>query len=490
MAMHFGEMLSERRKAKGMSIQQVANIIKIRPQIIEYFETENFAEMPPRGYAQGMISSYARYLGLNPRQVIDAYFDALSEFERDGATHVGRFQDAAADANRRGDTSRGRYLMVNGTSQGSRFGTRPQQAGYVSESSSSHQPVSASQLRPLPIVNGRAGARAPQGSGYDPSARTRTNGRPVGNFDRGQAGMTRPVGAARPGNQDPQGYRPRQGYGQGYDPRAPQGGNRPPQSRRGSYGGERRGTQRGRGGGRGRQGAPQAQRGFDVSALLSNPRIIIAGAAALLLIVVLAFVLLMRGCTSSDAPSDSVGSSTRVSTVTPQTDEDDDASSDEDDADTDDTNSPDAQAADDPIASDGAAAATAEPEQTIVKVSLKEEDTVAWIEIKLDGKSVLAKQVVGPFEQEYTVTSQIDITTDKPSAVSVYKNDEKVRYDTKVSGLAKVTILAPQPDPSTELTFDSDGDGTPDMTTEEAIAAGYEVDTATDSDSGDSSDSE
>ena len=91
MSRHFGDMLLERRRQMGASIQQVSNIVKIRPQIIEYFETENFAAMPPRGYAQGMISSYARYLGLNPRDVIEAYFDALHEYEHGvGAWDVSR----------------------------------------------------------------------------------------------------------------------------------------------------------------------------------------------------------------------------------------------------------------------------------------------------------------------------------------------------------------------------------------------------------------
>ena len=77
MAARFGDMLLEQRRRMGLSIQQVANTIKIRPQIIEFFETGNFASMPPRGYAQGMISSYARFLGLNPREVVNAYFDDL-----------------------------------------------------------------------------------------------------------------------------------------------------------------------------------------------------------------------------------------------------------------------------------------------------------------------------------------------------------------------------------------------------------------------------
>ena len=95
MAARFGEMLLERRRQLGLSIHQVATTIKIRPQIIEFFEQGNFSAMPPRGYAQGMISSYARYLGLNPRVVMDAYFDELDAYERDTAHAGGRLQDAA-----------------------------------------------------------------------------------------------------------------------------------------------------------------------------------------------------------------------------------------------------------------------------------------------------------------------------------------------------------------------------------------------------------
>ena len=37
MSSRFGGMLRERRRSLGLSIQQVANTIKIRPQIIEFF---------------------------------------------------------------------------------------------------------------------------------------------------------------------------------------------------------------------------------------------------------------------------------------------------------------------------------------------------------------------------------------------------------------------------------------------------------------------
>ena len=59
--------------------------------------------------------------------------------------------------------------------------------------------------------------------------------------------------------------------------------------------------------------------------------------------------------------------------------------------------------------------------------------------------------------------------------MTVRKNGEKVRYDTKVSGVGKVSIVAPKKDSSDEKVVDSDGDGTPDMTAAEAEAAGIDV---------------
>ena len=127
MAARFGDMLLEQRRRMGLSIQQVANTIKIRPQIIEFFETGNFASMPPRGYAQGMISSYARFLGLNPREVVNAYFDDLMAYERETSQQGGRFQDAAGYVNSRSSVDNGRFLMVQG-GRSTRYGQRPQQA--------------------------------------------------------------------------------------------------------------------------------------------------------------------------------------------------------------------------------------------------------------------------------------------------------------------------------------------------------------------------
>ena len=177
MPARFGDMLLDRRRQMGLSIQQVANTIKIRPQIIEFFEQGNFASMPPRGYAQGMISSYARFLGLNPRDVVNAYFDDLMAYERETSQRGGRFQEAAGYVNARSSTDNGRFLMVEG-GRSNRYGQRPPQAGYVTENGSGAGPVSRlsiSAARPFPqhASAGRQRASGITGEYSQPSSRLR-----------------------------------------------------------------------------------------------------------------------------------------------------------------------------------------------------------------------------------------------------------------------------------------------------------------------------
>lgn len=447
MTRHFGEMLLERRRQMGASIQQVANVIKIRPQIIEYFETENFAAMPPRGYSQGIIASYARFLGLNPREVVDAYFDALHEYERNGSGgRAGRFQDAAADANPRSSNAAGRYMMVNSV-PASRYGQRPPQAGYVSEFSSAHEPVSASRLRPVSTADSR---RRPSQGGYDSTLRSRTR---------------RSDGYPASDQRDPRAHASRSQDGRPYrDPRGPRDtypDQRP--ARRASGGQPPRG-----GAGRGqapRGGSRPPQQGPDMKFLAIM-------ALGILILIALVMVLL-RGCapkpeaagSASSTPSAQKADSKDTSKDSADVDEGTDSSADEgDDAD-------EASSSEDKT---DKTSKDEEPKETIVKVRLKEKGAVAWIEVKLDGKIVLGKQVVGPFEEEFKVETQIDVTTNTPSAVAIYKNGDKVRYDTKVSGVGKVSILAPKKE-EPEKVVDSDGDGTPDMTIDEAKEAGVTI---------------
>lgn len=460
MAARFGDMLLEQRRRMGLSIQQVANTIKIRPQIIEFFETGNFASMPPRGYAQGMISSYARFLGLNPREVVNAYFDDLMAYERDTSQQGGRFQDAAGYVNSRSSVDNGRFLMVQG-GRTTRYGQRPPQAGYITETGSSEEIRSQrDRFRSTPLPDDRA-LPAARGLSRDPRA---------GYGDGGYSGRSyRGVSAGRSrdgySDADTTQVTPRlrsqsQPYGQRSSvPRSGQRGYQgrgelaPRPGRRGS---QRQSSYRGRpDSGRGRipqgNGRGSSNRGRGVGRASQyntiDPRIIYVGIGAVVLLLILLIVVLLRGCGSAapeSTPETPVATKTttkKSSKKTESTDEDEDADE-----------------ATDAAGSD-AAKATVEKEEdevTKVKVSVAKGKT-AWIEVKVDGKSVYGAQATGPFEQEYTPESSIEITTSKPSDVTVTKNGEKVRYDAKTSGVARVTITVPKKETADSENGDNTG---------------------------------
>lgn len=77
-----GEMLRERRQALGLSIEQMARTTNIRPRMLETFESSDYDKYPPKGYASGMLSSYARALGMDPRPVLSGFEMELSHHQQ------------------------------------------------------------------------------------------------------------------------------------------------------------------------------------------------------------------------------------------------------------------------------------------------------------------------------------------------------------------------------------------------------------------------
>ena len=443
----FSEMLLYRRRQLGMSVQQVANIIKIRPQIIEYFETGDFARMPPRGYAQGMVSSYARYLGLNPREVIDAYFDDLAEFERNAGTRAGRFQSAVMET----DSTTGRYgSYVSSTPlAGSRGSRRLPQAGYVSD----------------------YGLGSDPGLSYDPATLER-----FGSSNDSTHRMQDDFGTGRFPAQDvpqPRSYsssRSRAGRSGSYrerssgatssfsrtslrDERSSRAASRATSTyRRGSS--ARSSSGRG-GAGRGGSGRRGSSAGFFST---MDPRFLFGIIGALVLVIILLAFVAVRGCTSSGPESqplaEAMAGSAKV-TVPQGSDASasDEVSSDEEDA-------------------EGEKKEEKKvPKQTVVKVSVEDGESV-WIEIMVDGENVYAEQTQGPFEKEFKPKESMEIRVDQASVVNVEQDGEPLSFDRKTSGVSKITVDVPeQPKDDKEKSGDektSADDGAEDTSSDES----------------------
>jgi cytoskeleton protein RodZ len=60
-----GRFLEQRRKEKGLSLEEVEQATKIRKRYLDGLEREDYAVLPAGVYAQGFLKTYANFLGLD-----------------------------------------------------------------------------------------------------------------------------------------------------------------------------------------------------------------------------------------------------------------------------------------------------------------------------------------------------------------------------------------------------------------------------------------
>jgi len=71
--MSLGEKLKTARLAGKMTASEVAASTRMKIQIVEALEREDFAQMAAPIYAKGFIRMYAEHVGLDPKPLIDEY---------------------------------------------------------------------------------------------------------------------------------------------------------------------------------------------------------------------------------------------------------------------------------------------------------------------------------------------------------------------------------------------------------------------------------
>lgn len=73
--MSLGEFLRNEREQRGITIEQVASATKVGIRSLHALEAELFAELPAKPFIRGFVTSYCRFIGLDPKEVL-ARFDA------------------------------------------------------------------------------------------------------------------------------------------------------------------------------------------------------------------------------------------------------------------------------------------------------------------------------------------------------------------------------------------------------------------------------
>ncbi|MCC5881985.1 MAG: DUF4115 domain-containing protein [Halomonas sp.] len=76
-----GEMLRRERETQGLTREEVATALNLRPAVVTGMEDDNYEQVPVAAYRRGYLRAYARLLGIDDRPVLQAYADRYATQE-------------------------------------------------------------------------------------------------------------------------------------------------------------------------------------------------------------------------------------------------------------------------------------------------------------------------------------------------------------------------------------------------------------------------
>ncbi len=77
----FGTWLRRQRELREISLREIADVTKISIRYLEALERDRFDVLPAPVFARGFLREYARYVGLDPDEVVNSYISAQKPIE-------------------------------------------------------------------------------------------------------------------------------------------------------------------------------------------------------------------------------------------------------------------------------------------------------------------------------------------------------------------------------------------------------------------------
>lgn len=78
-----GEFLRQERERRGITIEQVASATKVGVRILHSLESDQFSELPAKPFIRGFVTSYVRFIGLDPKEVLTRFNDYIDRKAHD-----------------------------------------------------------------------------------------------------------------------------------------------------------------------------------------------------------------------------------------------------------------------------------------------------------------------------------------------------------------------------------------------------------------------
>lgn len=74
-----GQVLKDARQAKFYTLEEVEKATKIRKELLEALENDNYKKLPPATFVQGFIKNYGKFLGLKEESLLAIYRREFSD---------------------------------------------------------------------------------------------------------------------------------------------------------------------------------------------------------------------------------------------------------------------------------------------------------------------------------------------------------------------------------------------------------------------------
>ena len=74
-----GQILKEEREKKFYSLDEVEKSTKIRKEFLAFLEDDNYSKLPPATFVQGFIKNYAKFLSLDPENLLAVFRREFSD---------------------------------------------------------------------------------------------------------------------------------------------------------------------------------------------------------------------------------------------------------------------------------------------------------------------------------------------------------------------------------------------------------------------------
>lgn len=83
-----GRKLAEARRQLGLSLEEVAERIRVRREFLEALEAMNIKLLPGKAYALAFLRSYARALGMDEKAIVDQFQDECALSREDAQKQI------------------------------------------------------------------------------------------------------------------------------------------------------------------------------------------------------------------------------------------------------------------------------------------------------------------------------------------------------------------------------------------------------------------